>query len=380
MIPNRWWRRLTQWLRPGRRPGASAGATLRATAAANLPARPVTTARAPVPLPASNLMVAGVAEAVAQVPVDPPELQPASPAFVAWLLALPTPPGPAAANRSGAPELPPHPAGLHMIAQLDRVIASDALCSQLLPRAPDVVPRLMKTLRDESYSSVDVAQRISRDLLLTAEVIRMASNSVLRNGEDSPDLPRAVAVIGTQGLRRAIARVVVRPLFDARADTLLARAAPQIWEDADKKSRLCLALAAGLALDPLDAYLAGLLHNTGWTAALRAIDGLDDTLVPPPAAMAHPEIIVPLLARRDKLFAKMLTLWQISDPLAQLADEIFHGGLGAAKSPLAELLRQAQGLAALHTLQAGGALAGGVVAPATLAPAVSEAYVALSTT
>ena len=44
-----------------------------------------------------------------------------------------------------------------LLERLDQVIASDTLRANLLPRAPHVVPQLMKTLRDESYSSVDVA-------------------------------------------------------------------------------------------------------------------------------------------------------------------------------------------------------------------------------
>ena len=61
-----------------------------------------------------------------------------------------------------------------LLERLDAVIASDALRASLLPRAPHVVPQLMKTLRDETYSSVDVASRISRDVVLSAEVIRSA--------------------------------------------------------------------------------------------------------------------------------------------------------------------------------------------------------------
>src|SRR4029079_15417027 len=130
------------------------------------------------------------------------------------------------------------------------------------------------TLRDEGYSAVDVASRISKDDVLTAEVVRSATSAFQRGtDEEEIDLPRAVTMIGTQGLRRAIANVVLRPIFDAKGDTFSARAATQIWKDADRKARLCAAFAAQTAgLDPFDGYLAGLLHNSGWTAALRAID------------------------------------------------------------------------------------------------------------
>ena len=102
----------------------------------------------------------------------------------------------------------------------------------------------MKTLRDEGYSSVDVAGRISKDAVLTAEVVRSATSAFQRGDEEGEiDLARAVTMIGTQGLRRAIANVVLRPIFDAKGDTFSARAATQIWKDADRKARLsCRAL------------------------------------------------------------------------------------------------------------------------------------------
>lgn len=286
-------------------------------------------------------------------------------------------PQPGSAASAAATASAPDPAALQMLEQLDRVIASDTLSQQLLLRAPEVVPQLMRTLRDEAYSSVDVARRISRDTVLTAEVIRLASNALRNADMAAVNLAQAVAVIGTQGLRQVIARVVLRPLFAAHGDTLSARAAPHIWADADKKARLCAMLAAGGAFDPLDAYLAGLLHNAGWSAALRAIDGQSAAALPA-ASWAHPDIVDALFLRRDRLFAKLVPAWQVGPALDALADEIGQAGLDAAASPLARLLRQAQELAMLHSLQAHGVLSGGVVPPEALALAVRETYRELS--
>ena len=175
--------------------------------------------------------------------------------------------------------------------RLDAAIASESLRAGLLPRAPHVIPQLMKTLRDEGYSSVDVASRISKDVVLTAEVVRSAT-SAFQCGDDEGeiDLARAVTMIGTQGLRRAIASVVLRPIFDARGDTFSARTAAQIWKHVDRKARLGAVLASQHSLDPFDGYLAELLHNTGWTALLRAIDGFDDIGLSG-GQLAHSEVV-----------------------------------------------------------------------------------------
>ena len=350
-----WWRSLTRRLRPERlQPISSSTATTHSVAAM------------PAPRTAA--------------PSTPPTADTAAsdslrPAFLLCLLGCT--PHPDSAFAVPIASADPDPAALQMLDQLDRVIASDAQCSQLLPRAPDVVPQLMRTLRDDSYSSVEVARRISRDVVLSAEVIRLASNTLRRRNMADADLAQAVAVIGTQGLRRVIARVVLRPLFAAHGNTLSARAAPQIWADADKKARLCVALAHGSSIDPLDAYLTGLLHNAGWSAALRAIDNASGAALPA-ASWGHPAVAEALFVRRDRLFAKLVPPWQLGTALGELAYEIGHSGLDAAASPLAQVLRQAQELAALHTLQAQGVVSGGVAAPPALAAAVSQTYLGLS--
>ena len=293
--------------------------------------------------------------------------------FFCWLVGV----SPAAAPGGADP-----PAAVvgPLLERLDAVIASDALRANLLPRAPHVVPQLMKMLRDESYSSVDVASRISRDVVLSAEVIRSAT-SVYRAKDDEQgeiDLARAVAIIGTAGLRRAIASVVLRPIFEAGGDTLSAKAAVKIWRDADRKARLGAAMATTLSLDPFDGYLAGLLHNSGWTALLRALDGVED-LIFAATDLAHPAVVPQLLRRRDALFGALVGPWNLSPAIDALADEVGRLGLDAARSQLGVAWRDANRLAALYALApAGHRPAGTVPGWAELAAPIRDCYQGLS--
>lgn len=286
------------------------------------------------------------AEPHAPIPEVPPE-------FIAWLLGQPTP----IISAVGAFDLPP--SAVAFLAQIDAVIASDTLRASLLPRAPQVVPQLMSALRDERYSSADVSQRISRDAVLATEVIRLANSASRGDREPVVDLEHAVMAVGASGLRRVIARSVLRPMFDARGTSLSARAAPQIWHDADNKARLCAALAGNDLIDPLDGYLAGLLHGTGWTALMRALDNV--TPNPPPApTLLGTATATALMQRRDTLFSKLIRPWGLSDPLVALADEIAALGLAGVRSPLGLALQAADRLSALHVLDADGRLPGGL--------------------
>ena len=342
--------------------------------------------RRPRVAPASQLHTADPPETVALAPSPPVDAVAAADDAVAesaperqlrffcWLVCLSTTPmvGPS-----------PCPVIGQLLEQLDTITASDSLRAGLLPRAPHIVPQLMKTLRDERYSSVDVADRISKDPALTAEVVRNASSVFGRNGETDGDdvevdLSRAVAVIGTLGLRRAIASVVLRPIFDARGDTLSARAATQIWMDADRKARLCAVFAAEGGLDPFDGYLAGLLHNSGWTALLRAIDGMADIDVSA-GDLAHDDVVPQLAMRRDALFGAIVGPWKLSPAIDRLAEEIGAVGLDSARSPLGVALRGAQRLASLRALAAPGQRpVDSVPAWALLAKPVQECYASLT--
>jgi HD-like signal output (HDOD) protein len=330
----RWLSSITQWGRPD----AAAVDPTRKNSTDVHPSAAAARPPAPVAALDPGVMAADTDAADASLELTPALRR----RFTCWLL-----------GQAEAPEEPNErpvgPGVRSMLEQLDHVIGSEALCSHLLPRAQQVVPQLMKTLRDEGYSTTDVAARISKDVVLTAEVIRNATSAYQRGNPGSIDLARAVAVVGTQGLRRAIASVVLRPLFEARGDTHSARAAPQLWTDADKKARLCAALAVQEGADPFDGYLAGLLHDTGWSAALRAIDGFENAAIGA-ADLLHPAVVPQLERRRDALFGALVKPWQLSAGMNELATEVGRAGLDGVVSPLGLALKSAHRLAMLHAL------------------------------
>jgi hypothetical protein len=324
-----WSRPLSKWLK-------------RAPAAAEAPPPPAPTP----PPPAKPVAAAPKAEPATPLAIDAAAQRDAADAlqapFVAWLLDLATAASPGAAADAAGRNV--------LLGRLDAATTTDAQCNALLPRAPQVVPQLMKALRDEHYASADLALRLSKDAELAAEVIRLANHQQRADSAPVADLAHAVTAIGSDGLRRVITKSVLRPMFDARGTSLSARAAAQIWLDSDRKARLCVALAPHAGVDPLDAYLAGLLHNTGWTASLRALD-----TIPEAAAQLEPERLDAafadaLLRRRDRLFGRLVRPWDVGPALNALADEVGSAGIATARSPLGRVLHYADRLAMLHAV------------------------------
>jgi len=234
-----------------------------------------------------------------------------------------------------------------VLAFVDEVLHSDEMRENLLPRARSVIPELLHSLRDENQSTRALSARVAHDPNLVVEVIHLANSVWYRADKKVVDLMQAISRLGTEGLRRAIARVLLKPIFDAQGDPLLGRATQRLWQHSELKASLCLQQAASAGLDPFGSYLAGLMHNVGWTAAFRAIDRS------PGGAPTRfsPDFINALAPRRDRLFATLVRTWELSDSLTDLADEVLRVGFANAKSPLAQLLLYADRTSSQQLLQ-----------------------------
>lgn len=232
------------------------------------------------------------------------------------------------------------------IQTLDHAIESDSARALLLPRAPQVVPQLLAALRDDNVCTTALAQRVARDVVLRAEVLRLANSAHHGVASEVTELPQALALLGTQALRQAVTRHVLRPIFDAPAGSLAARTSTLVIHLGERKAALCAAIAAAAAQDPLEAYLAGLVHAIGWSAVCRALD----TAPGPRVSHAFADA---LALRRERLFGRIVAPWQLGPTLTELALELGQHGRADPTRPLARTLRLAQTLAALPLLDVG---------------------------
>lgn len=237
--------------------------------------------------------------------------------FLAWLLQSPAD----AQAPLGAREQ-------QALQHLARLIADPGAHSHLLPRAAAVIPQLLARLRAAASSLSDLAQLVSRDVTLVAEVIGMANSPYYRRAEAVVELDHAIQVLGVDGMQNTIARVVLRPLIDARGGALVARSAKRLWEHTDRKAQLCAALARGNGFDPFDAYLLGLAHNAAWNAVLRTMD----TVVGEQPWCLGAAFVAALGQRRDQLLSIIAKQWQLPDPLEQVGAEVGRDGLAADAS------------------------------------------------
>jgi hypothetical protein len=239
----------------------------------------------------------------APAPAETPAAQPVAPSALAWLLGTPPP-----------ADKPADEAERAWIAPLDRALRAASLPADLLPCMPSVLPQLLGLLRQEQPSRSAMVMQVQKDVLLTAEVLRMA-RSPFYGAQPVQTLAAALDRIGTSGLQSAMARLLLKPVFDAQRDGLLATAAPRLWQHSDYKALMCSELVAQAGGDRFEGYLAGLLHDSGWLALLRLLDRLHlRPPWPPSAALDHA-----LDRRKDRLFGRLTAGWALTPGLTALS-------------------------------------------------------------
>ena len=219
-----------------------------------------------------------------------------------------------------------------------KTLAQPELTDNLLPRAAALIPQLIALVRQTELPTAVIAERIRKDALLPAEIMRLASSPYYRVQGKVINLEQAIDLIGLQGLQTVIARVVLKPIYQAMPGPLSRRAGPRIWDYSEALARHTAILSHPAGQSVFDAYVAGMLHGTGWSVAFSIIDraGLH---VPLPPSQAFGTA---LAEQAHRLFGQAAQRWDITAGFSALAQDARHHGLMGASHPLASLMLQAQ--------------------------------------
>jgi hypothetical protein len=208
-----------------------------------------------------------------------------------------------------------------VLQRLTARVADSASHASLLPRAAGVVPALLARLRSESSSLGELAEHVSRDPTLVAEVVAMANSAFYRRERPVMELSHSIQMLGVGGLRAAIARVVLKPMLDGRSGPLVKRSTPRLWQHTEFKTQLAAEIARSQSRDPFDAYLLALLHNMAWSVVLRELDGT-------PGWRLCAPFVTELGNWRDQLASLIAQQWRPHGPWVQAAGELAQHGLG----------------------------------------------------
>lgn len=230
-----------------------------------------------------------------------------------------------------------------------------------LPRRPQLLPQLLQAVNDDESSLRDIARIISQDPALTGNLLRIANSPAYRvQPEPVESIERAVALLGTMGIRSTIAAAVLQPVLSSGG--AFGQFPETIW---NHTLLAAIASEAHAVLvgddDPFAAQLAGLMYGLGSVAVFRVAR---DEFAEHPEAEPSATLVARLLEEHaGPTASRIASAWDLSDrvvtALVQQRDAVY----GSSVSPLGRALRFGRVAAALAMLVE----AGRMTAPEALA-------------
>ena len=250
----------------------------------------------------------------------------------------------------GSAGYPAPPETEHYILDQVRSLARNpGLAAELVPRVPELIPRLLRSLRDDSVTTGELAQQVAQDVVLVADVLREANSAYYRPMTPIKTLDAAIMLLGQNGLRMLLARVAFRPIIRMHEAGFARQVAPRVWNHSEKCAVAASLMAPGLTADIFSSCLAGLMQDVGLIVAFRLADrACQNGKVP-----ASPGFGIELLASSRQLSAVIATHWDFP---VEVADAIAQAGNPDA-TVLAQALAQGDHIAKLRLLIDAGMLA-----------------------
>ena len=169
-----------------------------------------------------------------------------------------------------------------------RVLGDLELQAKYLPRRPSLLPRLMTAINSESNSMRDMARIIGEDGTLLGGLLRLANSAYygVRRHKPIESLEKAVALVGTDGLRSLVATALLHPVMTGTRGPF-SSFAEATWEHS-QYSAACAELHA-VHIEGADAFSARLLvllRGLASNAVFRIAREHCPVNNVPPAAMA----------------------------------------------------------------------------------------------
>lgn len=221
-----------------------------------------------------------------------------------------------------------------VLTALDKIILSNQAASDMVRRMPGVLPQLLQSLRTEDFSGAELARTISNDVVLVAEVIRIANSALYHVSDKIDSIEHAILVLGHSGLRQLITSVAFKPIIDLKSGHYTRAIAPKIWEHSEKCAVANRILAEGEPVAAFEAFLAGLMQYVGLIVSLRVLDQLVD----PKENIGSASFCSALMACGRKISASIGREWNFPEAVVIAIEEQGNIKQNAPMSPLGLLL------------------------------------------
>jgi HD-like signal output (HDOD) protein len=220
------------------------------------------------------------------------------------------------------------------------------------PRRPMLLPQLLRAVNDGETTRRELAQLITRDPALVGSLLKLANSPIHRRGSQPIEgVERALAVLGTQGVRSLAAAALVQPVFRSIAGG--EKLFPEVvWEHTHRSAASAELYAATVeGADPFAAQLLALVMGLAKLVVYRvAVDQYAARALAPDA-----NALASLLEEHTADVAhRIASSWELSLPLLEAVADQAPEKVTRPQSALGRALRFGFTAGALSMLKTAG--------------------------
>jgi HD-like signal output (HDOD) protein len=203
---------------------------------------------------------------------------------------------------------------------VEHALGDAAKKEQYFPRRPLLLPKLLQALNDTDSTRQELVGLIIEDPTLAGTTLKRANNAFYRmSAEPVESLDRAVALLGTDGLRGLLSTAILQPVFRLPKG-FFDRFAEIAWEHAQRSAASSQTYARLTGdVDPFVAQLLGVLRSLATLVLFRlTLDKYREC----PNVLPRPEVFIRILrAHRSALAVSIARTWMLSDASLAALDE-----------------------------------------------------------
>lgn len=251
----------------------------------------------------------------------------------------------------------PEPSAASRAAQAEIAAAAVAVLARIdahpryTPRRPQLLPQLTRAINDPDAGAQAIAAILGQDPALAGNLLRIANSAAYRrHAGPIENLERAVALLGTEGLRQIVLAALLQPVI-ADDGSAFGRCAALLWEHTLLSAKATARQAEDTRReDPAAAQLLALLYGLGAVAVVQVVR---DAYAKQPGLVPDAGLLAELLQDWTARVAQAISHdWALSERMQQALDEQHKHVEPHALSSLGRSLRIGRRQAALALLDA----------------------------
>jgi HD-like signal output (HDOD) protein len=217
----------------------------------------------------------------------------------------------------------------HVNNDIIHAIKTDKL---ILPTLPEVALRVREAAEDPDASIENLVSLIGNDAALSARIIRVSNNPLMRASQPITDIKSALLRLGIQYTSNIATGLAMQQMFQATSDIVDQRMR-DVWNKSSEVAGICYVLCKHYTrLRPDQATLAGLVHQIGVLPILSYAENHPELLRD---SFTLDKVIEQLHAPLGNLILKA---WRFPDALASIPTDYLNFSRQVPKADLTDLV------------------------------------------